>query len=100
VLSKAIISEFEQVLNYDEIQNKNLEMKRTVRKIISISKIIEPIGRLEIIKDDPSDNIILECALDGDVDYIISRDKHLLRLEEFKGIRILTPEEFLGIFEV
>ena len=51
ILSKEIIEEFARVLRYKEIQekvkNKNLEMKMTVEKIISISKIVEPIERLK-----------------------------------------------------
>ena len=102
ILSKDIINEFSKVLGYEEIKNKiknkNLEMKRTVEKIISISTIVEPKEKINIIKEDPDDNKILECALEGNVDYIITKDEHLLKLEEFKGIKITTPEEFLNIF--
>ena len=103
VLSMQIINEFSEVLNYEEIKdkikNKNLEMKRTVEKIIAISTIIEPIERLDIVKNDIDDNIVLECAVEGDVDYIITQDKHLLNIKEFRGIEIITPEEFLGILK-
>src|SRR3989344_2390387 len=95
VLSKDIIKEFIGVLNYEEIQDKikdkNLEMQRTVEDIISISIVIEPEQEFNIIKDDVKDNIILECAFEGKVDYIITNDKHLLNLKEFKNIKIITP---------
>lgn len=101
ILSKEIIEEFISVLNYDEIQNKikdkNLEMKRTVEKIVSISTIIEPKQEFNIIKDDFKDNIILDCAFEGKVDYIIINDKHLLKLKEFRNIKIITPEDFLKL---
>ena len=46
ILSREIIEEFMNVLDYEEIQqkimDKNLEMKRTVEKIVSISTIVEP----------------------------------------------------------
>ena len=103
VLSKEIIEEFSEVLNYEEIQNKikdkNLEMKRTLEKIISISTIVEPKLKFDTVKDDSDDNKILECAFEGKVDYIISKDNHLLNLKEVQGIKILTPEEFLKIFK-
>lgn len=51
----------------------------------------------EIVEDDPDDNKIIECAVEGDVDYVISYNKHLLKLKEFKGIKIVKPEEFLRI---
>ena len=100
VLSKGIIKEFFGVLHYDEIKekikDKNLEMKRTVAKIVSISSIVEPKQKFNACED-PKDNIVLECAVEGKVDYIISQDKHLLKLKEFKGIKIVTAKEFLGL---
>lgn len=101
VLSKEIIEEFIKVLNYEEILNKimekNLEMKRTIEKIISLSILVEPKEKFDIIQDDLDDNKILECAFEGKVDYIVSQDNHLLKLKEFHGIKIITPEEFLKI---
>lgn len=103
ILSKEIIKEFSEVLNYkeikDKIKNKNLEINRTKEKIISLSTLVEPKLKFNEIKDDPDDNIILECAVEGNVDFIISQDKHLLKLKEFKKIKIITPEEFLKILE-
>ncbi|MBU1198966.1 MAG: putative toxin-antitoxin system toxin component, PIN family [Nanoarchaeota archaeon] len=46
------------------------------------------------MKNDPDDNKIIECALEGKADYIITQDKHLLDLK-FDKIKILTPREFL-----
>src|SRR3989344_2501232 len=96
VLSKEIIEEFARVLNYrdikEKIKNKNLEIKRTVEKIISISKIVEPLEKLNIVNEDPDDNKILECAKSGEVDFIISNDNHLLKLKEFENIKIITSK--------
>ena len=99
ILSKEIIEEFFKVLGYAEIQNKiknnNLEMQRTIEKITSISTIVEPKQKLDIVKEDSDDNIILECAIECNVDYIITNDNHLLKIKEFEGIKIIKPEEFL-----
>jgi putative PIN family toxin of toxin-antitoxin system len=101
VLSKEIIEEFSNVLEYkeikDKIKNKNLEMKRTIEKIISLSILVEPILKFNVIKEDPEDNKVLECAVEGNVDYILTNDNHLLKLKEFKEIKIVTPKEFLEI---
>lgn len=103
ILSKDIIREYMSVLEYDEIKNKikdkNLEMKLTLRKIISISKNVEPKTKLNIIKDDPDDDKILECAKAGKVNYIISNDRHLLNLKEYDGIKVLKPEDFLKLLK-
>jgi uncharacterized protein len=102
ILSKDIIEEFSEVLNYDEIKNKirdkGLEIRRTVEKIVSISNTIEPLEKLNIITEDSDDNRILECAVEGKADFIITQDNHLLKLREFQGTKIITPEEFLTLF--
>lgn len=101
VLSEPILEEYYKVLNYDEIKekikNKGLEMKQSVLRISTISEIIDIKSKIDLIKDDPSDNKFIECAIDGKADYIISKDNHLLRFKEYKGIKIITPEEFLEI---
>ena len=101
VLSKEIIEEFVRVLGYEEIQqkikDKNLEMRRTAEKIASISTIVVLLQKLDVIKEDSDDNKILECAVEGNADYIVSQDNHLLNLKEFRGIKIVTPEEFLDV---
>lgn len=54
-------------------------------------------SRFKVVKSDPDDDIILRAAYDSKADYIVSGDKHLLSLSEFKGIRIVTIEEILKI---
>jgi len=51
----------------------------------------------EIIVEDPDDDVVLATALEGGADFIVSGDKHLLSLREFRGIRIVTVREMLEI---
>lgn len=103
ILSKEIIKEYSEVLQYKEIQdkikNKNLEMKYPLEKIQSMAKMIEKTRSIDIIKEDSTDNKFLECAVAGQAAYIISKDKHLLKLKEFENIKIILPEEFLRIIK-
>ena len=103
VLSKEILQEYSEVLRYDEIQskikNKSLYMKYTLQKIVSFSEIVEPKDKVNIIIEDPDDNLVLECAKEGKVSHVITNDNHLLKLKEFEGIEIATPEEFLKILK-
>jgi predicted nucleic acid-binding protein len=41
--------------------------------------------------------MVLECAVEGEADYIISGDRHLLSLKEYKGIKILIAKEFVEL---
>ena len=50
---------------------------------------------LQVIREDPSDDKFLACAVDGRADRIVTGDRHLLRLKSFRGIRIIPPAEFL-----
>jgi len=60
-------------------------------------EIISPKNKLIIVKDDPTDDKIFECALESKSDYILTYDKHLLKIKEYKGIKIIRPEDFLKI---
>ncbi len=104
VLSSDIIKEYERVINSEEILEKKAEKSLVIdevsQRVVTNSTIVEPKEKLNIIKDDLSDNRILECAVEGMVDYIVSQDNHLLKLKEIEGIKIITPEEFLGKIKV
>ena len=63
-----------------------------------IREWIDLIVRNSIIVEQ-KDNIFIETAVAGNVDYIISQDNHLLKLKEFRGIKIITPEEFNKIYD-
>jgi len=53
-------------------------------------------GAVDVV-DDPDDNKIIECALAGGSEYIITNDKELLRIGEYEGIRILRTADFLAL---
>ncbi|MFH1649921.1 MAG: putative toxin-antitoxin system toxin component, PIN family [Candidatus Woesearchaeota archaeon] len=103
VLSNPIIQEYNRIISSNEIvekiENKNLLVFKIVQSVIQKAKIVDPKERINFVKDDPDDNKILECAKAGKADFIVSQDKHLLKLQSFEGIRILKPSEFLGIKE-
>src|SRR3989344_4782367 len=102
IISEEILSEIITVLNRESkfqkyISNLKLSMEDLLRTILSISTLIETKTKLDIIKADPKDNIILEAAIEGKVEYIISYDNHLLNMIEFRNIKIISPGEFLKI---
>ncbi len=61
--------------------------------------MIEPKERMDVVKEDPDDNKFIEVAIAGKANYIISQDNHLLKLKEFRNIKILTPKEFLNLLK-
>lgn len=101
VLSREIIDEYIRVLEYDEIKEKvsksKLAMTLGVRKLLSIARIVEPKDKLDVVKEDPADNKIIECAKEGKAEFIITKDNHLLSIRKYEGIKIVEPERFLKI---
>lgn len=65
---------------------------------LSISEHITPKVILDVVKDDPDDNAILECAQTAHSDYIVTGDKHLLKLRQYDGMPIVTVSQFLSQF--
>jgi len=74
------------------------KVKEIITAIAQVSEIVVPKERLSVIKEHLSDNRVLECAKEGNAQYIISGDKHLLSLEEYKGIKIVKPTEAVKLF--
>jgi uncharacterized protein len=64
-------------------------------KLESAADVVNPHLTLDVVKDDPDDNRVLECAVAGGADTIVSGDRHLLQLKAHAGIPILTTRQFL-----
>lgn len=55
----------------------------------------DPIGSVERIEDDPTDNKFLACALEAQADFIVSRDPHIRNIKHFHGIKIVDAKSFV-----
>lgn len=98
-VSPFILSELEGILK-ERFGWEDEQATRTLGLIKAKAVQVKPDVRLSVIKDKDADNRILECAIEGKVDYIISGDKrHILPLKEYAGIRILSPDQFLRLWE-
>jgi len=98
ITSKEQISELNRVLEYPKFNFTDIEKNKFISIIMNISRFVDIPKKLNIIKDDLSDNIILETAVVGGADYLITGDPHLLKLKEFQRIKIITASHFLEIF--
>lgn len=96
-ISPFILREIERILRKKFKWGKD-QIRQTLNKIKRKAILVSPKVRVSIIKEKDDDNRILECALEGKVQYIISGDeRHLIPLREFKGIKILPASEFLKL---
>jgi len=93
--SKSILLEFSQKLNQKFKWNEQ-EVREVLEGIKKFAIVVSPKKKMNLIKNDPPDNRILECASHTKADYIISGDKkHILPLKKFGSIRIVSAKEFL-----
>ena len=97
VLSPQILKEFRDVISRTKFGFSEEQIDNAFKEVLNIATIVVPSIKLDIIKEDPSDNKILECAEAGNADYIVSGDGHLLKLKEYKNIRIVRTSEILKI---
>lgn len=97
--SLALIQEILDVIARPKFKPLGTLNKRCdlIKKLLERAEIVNPPQRLKIISEDDADNRVLECALAYSADYIISGDSHLLNLGDYKGIEILSPDEFLTL---
>ncbi|MBI4691509.1 MAG: putative toxin-antitoxin system toxin component, PIN family [Nitrospirae bacterium] len=99
ITSSDIIEEISAVLLYPKIMKRHRRTPEQIevflKKLTKAAVITHSGLRLDVIKDDASDNKYLECAVEGGAHYIISGDKHLTDLKSFRGIKIIEPAHFL-----
>ena len=94
-LSQEIMDEYIRVLAYPKFSLSEQEIDYLLyRKILPWFEVIEPTRGPVIIKNDPSEDMFLYCALSAAVNCIISGDSHLLDLAGYHGIPIVTPQQF------
>ena len=97
VISKDILTEIGSILK-EKFRWSKKQVVEAISYIKDISTVIKPDVALSVVKKDPSDNKIIECAVASNAAYIVTGDKkHLLPLKKFNNIKILNPAEFLKL---
>jgi uncharacterized protein len=94
LISPSMIGELADVLRLD-LEWTESEIVARLKLIVRVAKIVEPRIAVQANADDPDDDRILECAVEGKADLIVSGDRHLTRLRTFRGIAIVRPSDFL-----
>jgi putative PIN family toxin of toxin-antitoxin system len=94
ILSRDIIDEILTVLVSKFSKDREF-ISRTALFLADIARIVKPSRKIYVLKD-VTDNKILECALAGNANVIVTGDKEMLELKEFEGIRIISLREYLA----
>ena len=103
-ISMPLLKELEGVLDYERISKYFQEPQEKIglllKRLKMVSIKVTPEFRLNVIKDDPSDNRVLECAVAANASFIISGDDHLLSLGKYQDIIILPPVGFHALLKL
>jgi putative PIN family toxin of toxin-antitoxin system len=93
-LSEPIVNEVARILG-GKLRWIPEDVADARRRIGKFTKLVSPTETLDIVKADPTDNRILECAVTAASEIIVTGDKHLLALGSFRGIDVMTVRDFL-----
>ena len=96
LLSKPILEELLRVLSYPKFKLSEQEIKEICYEhVLEYATLIAVDHKSHILLKDLSDNKILECAVSGKADYIVTGDKEILQIRKYQKIPILTAKEFI-----
>ncbi len=100
-ISNEIIDEVESVIKRPKfrlvLEKTSQTPEQIISKIISLSHFVTGPKVKDTIKDDPSDEKFISCAVNAKADYIISGDNHLLNIKNYNSIKIIRTYEILEL---
>lgn len=93
--SETLLAELKEVLTSKDkpFRISTGEADKIMNHLKDIAELVNTLNIVAVCRDE-DDNRVLECALDGSAEYIITGDKDLLDLKIFKGIKIMSVGDF------
>lgn len=95
VLSQQILDEYQRVAEDLSLKFPVVDISPIIELITIYGQFTDTQGVNIAICEDPDDDKFIECAIAGKCDIIVSGDRHLLKLAEYKGVKILKPRDFI-----
>lgn len=104
ITCQPIIELYAQVLQRPRIMRKyrhitHETIARSTASLRANAIVVSPVDVPRVVPDDPDDDIVIACAVTGKAEYIVSRDRHLLRLGSHQGIPIISTEVFARMLQ-
>lgn len=97
VTCQAILGELSEKLE-TKLAFSDAQITAMILDLLEFTDIIKITQTLKVVSDDPDDDMVIECAVSSRADYIVSGDRHLLRIENYQGIAIVNARTFLEKF--
>lgn len=95
-VSAPLLAEYFETIEELRADYPKLKPVEWAQAMADAAEMIYPAVRLRELPKDPDDVMVLECAVAAEADYLVTGDKkHLLPLKAVRGVRIVTPADFL-----
>jgi len=96
LVSKDVLLEYLRALSYPKFKLSKADVLSLVKEnVLPFAETVKVKTSVSVVREDPEDDKFLALAVDGKADAIVSGDKHLLDLGNFRGIPILRANKFL-----
>ncbi|MCL2288744.1 MAG: putative toxin-antitoxin system toxin component, PIN family [Candidatus Bathyarchaeota archaeon] len=99
VISDLILKEFEGVMRRSKFGFTEKELSEITHSLMQTAEQVAVVSKFKIVMRDFKDDMVLETAYDGGADFIVSGDDHLLSLDSFRGISIVSVNQMLTYLE-
>ncbi len=97
ILSRQMLAELADVAGRDKFHVTGSQVERFLSIMVKMAKIVPDNALFKEVASDPDDDVVLNAAYAGKSDYIVTGDKHLLTLNNFKKTKIVTVNQMLEI---
>jgi putative PIN family toxin of toxin-antitoxin system len=98
IISPQIMAELRHVVEDERLASRLRPgaLEVLLRALTENAEVVA--GELELpgVTEDPNDDMVVACAVEGNAAYIITRDQHLLRMGTYRDIVVVSPEEFVA----
>lgn len=100
VLSKETFKELTKVLAYPKFSLPEDEIKKLIEEeIVPYFELLSSTVIVKNVCQDQNDDKFFSCALSASADFIVSGDKDLYEIKQYKNIKIITPQKLLQFFK-
>ena len=97
LISRELVREYERIMVSSKFDTNVPRNKRTTFLIryVKGADTVEISGALQVCRD-PRDNMVIETAIEGSADVLITGDMDIISLRPLSGVEIVTPSEFVA----
>jgi len=97
ILSSQMLAELADVLSRDKFNVSAGQIDKYISVLVRQAIIVAVNADSKIVPEDPDDDIVLNTALSGKANYVVSGDRHLLKIATYKNGQVVSVNEFSNI---